>query len=386
MIKSIFPLLTLLFSPFLTEADSTMNQDSIYIGASMSLSGAYATQGLAANNGYLLCEEHLNKRGGLLGKPIKFLIYDDQSNVDRARDIYQKLLSKKVINAVMGPYGSTLTEAVADITESHQMTMISPLAATSSIWEQGREYLIMVLPPAELFLAGLIDLADQQGFSKIAILQEEQLFPQAAGNGAAKLIEERGLDLVFHQSYSSGKSDFTEIIEALKDQEVEVLGMAASSLSDFILFVHQMNEKGLQLNLFGTSGAVDQFQKELGSLAELTLGLSAWEPELNNPGIEGFTKDYKNRFEISPSFHAAGAYGSCMLLAEAIQRAESLDQNKIRQELLNLETTTIFSNYAVDKRGYQTANKGLFIQWQNGKRVIVWPEEEANGVLLLWHE
>ncbi len=383
MIKSIFFFPLLLLFPFFLKADILTNQDSIHIGASMSLSGAYATQGIAANNGYLLCGEHLNVRGGLLGKPIKFIIHDDESDSDRAKEIYQKLVEDKTINAIMGPYGSTLTEAVAGITESHQMTMISPLAATSSIWEQGRQYLFMVLPPAELFLAGLIDLADQQGFSRIAILQEEQLFPEAAGNGAAKLVRKRGLELTFHQSYSSGKSNFSDIIQTLKNQEVEVLGMAASSLSDFILFVEQMNEENLQLKMFGTSGAVDQFQKELGPLAELTLGLSAWEPGLNNPGIEEFTEDFKNRFGVNPSFHAAGAYGSCMLLAEAIKKAESLDQDKIRQELLEMETTTIFSNYAVDERGYQTANKGLFIQWQNGKRVIVWPEEEANGKLLI---
>ena len=369
--------------PLLLRADANVQEDSIRIGASMSLTGAYSTQGIPAHNGYLLCQDHLNSEGGLLGKAVKFVVYDDESNRERAREIYEKLIVGEKVDAVMGPYGSTLTEAVADITENHQMVMISPLAATSSIWEKGRKYLFMVLPPAELFLAGLIDLADQQGFKRIAVLQEDQLFPAAAGNGAVKLAEQRGMDVLLHRSYPSGKEDFSEFLESLEDLEIEVLAMAASSLSDFIRLVQQMNEKGIELKMFGTSGAVDEFQEELGDAAELTFGLSAWESTLSNPGIDRFTEDYRHRFERTPSFHAAGAYGSCQLLAEAIRRAETMDQDRLRKELLNLETTTVFSDYAVDERGFQTANRGLFIQWQEGEKVIVWPEELARGQVIL---
>jgi branched-chain amino acid transport system substrate-binding protein len=167
----------------------------IRIGATMSLSGAYATQGVPAHNGYRLCEQHLNEEGGLLGRTVEFVIYDDESSTATAIDRYERLIIEDEVDAVMGPYGSTLTEAVAPTTERHRMVQISPLAATSSIWEQGREYLFMVLPPAELFLAGLIEMADERGLTRVAVLQEDALFPRAAGDGAARLARQRGMEL-----------------------------------------------------------------------------------------------------------------------------------------------------------------------------------------------
>ena len=350
----------------------------IRIGATMSETGAYATQGRAARNGYQLCEQHLNETGGLLGRPVQFIIHDDASNSDQARALYQQLISDEQVDAIMGPYGSTLTEAIAPITERHAMVHVTPLAATSSIWEQGREYLFMVLPPAELFLAGLIDIADRKGLQRVAVLQEDSLFPRAAGSGAAKLAQERGMQLVFHNTYPSGQEDFADMIQALQQGEVEVLAMAASNLDDFIRVRQQMQEAGVN-PMFGTSGAVDEFSQALGAKADGSFGLSAWEPSLPNPGIDHFVEAYGRTFERAPSFHAAGAYGACQLFAQAVRETGKLDQDALRDTLLNLETSTVFSQYAVDARGYQTANRGVFIQWQKGQKVVVWPDELASA-------
>lgn len=358
-------------------AESQDAPNEIRIGATMSLSGTLATQGIAAANGYRLCEKHINQRGGLLDRPVRFIIHDDRSESETAITLYEQLIVEEGVDLILGPYGSTLTEAVAPVTERHRKVHISPLAATSSIWEQGREYLFMVLPPAELFLAGLIDMADGHGLQTVAVVAEDALFPKAAGDGAAEMALTRGMTVPIHETYTRGDTDFSDLLERIKAEEIEVLAMAASSLSDFILMVEQMKALDVNLALFGTSGAVSQFAEALGPDADYAYGLSAWEPGLPNPGIEAFVEAYQDRFHGEPSFHAAGAYGSCQLLIEAIERSGSLDDDALREELLALETTTIFSHYAVDQRGYQTANRGLFIQWQDGEKVIVWPDDVA---------
>ncbi len=371
------PLLLISALSFLIVTGCEQGPDPIVIGATMSETGSYSTQGIPARDGYKLCEMHINERGGLLGRNVEFLIYDDESSTDRAISLYEQLITEDGVDLVMGPYGSTLTEAVAPVTERHQMVHVSPLAATSSIWEQERDYLFMVLPPAELFLAGLIDMADENGLNRVAIIMEDQLFPRAAGSGAAELARENGMEVIFEEAYTSGTDDFSELLERVRDENVQVLGMAASALGDFIAVVRQMEEIDVNVQMFGTSGAVTEFRDELGDLAEYVYGLSAWEPGLPNPGIEEFTQSYEEEFGRQPSFHAAGAYGSCQLFAEAIELAGTLDSDAIREELLNLETTTIFSDFAVDERGYQTANRGLFIQWQDGEKVVVWPDDLA---------
>ncbi len=372
-------LVTYIFAFFITITEHTHAEEPIRIGATMSKTGALSTQGVAAANGYRLWEIDINKQGGLLGRRVEFIIYDDKSDPDLAIELYEKLITEDKVDAIMGPYGSTHTEAVAPVTEKHRMVHISPLAATTSIWEQGRKYLFMVLPPAELFLAGLIEIAYENGLNTVAILQQDALFPKAAGTGAVELAKEKGMEVVFHETYPTGTEDFSEFLMKVKEHNVEVLGMAASPLGDFITVVRQMKEHDVNVKMFGTSGAVTEFQKALGEKAEYAYGLSAWEPVLPNPGINEFVEAYQQKFNIEPSFHAAGAYGSCQLFMKAARRAGTLDSEALREELLNLETQTIFSNYAVDERGYQIANTGLFIQWQDGEKVVVWPEEVATG-------
>ncbi len=354
-------------------------EEPIRIGATMSKTGALSTQGVAAANGYRLWEIDINEQGGLLGRTVEFIIYDDESDPDLAIELYEKLITEDEVDAIMGPYGSTHTEAVAPVTEKHRMVHISPLAATSSIWDQGRQYLFMVLPPAELFLAGLIEIAYEKGLNSVAILQQDALFPKAAGTGAAELAKEKGMEVVLHETYTTGTGDFSGFLMKVKEHDVEVLGMAASPLGDFITVVRQMKEHDVNVKMFGTSGAVAEFQEELGEKAEYAYGLSAWEPVLPNPGIDEFVESYRREFYMEPSFHAAGAYGSCQIFIEAVQQTGTLDSEALREALLNLETQTIFGHYAVDERGYQIANTGLFIQWQDGEKVVVWPEEVATG-------
>jgi branched-chain amino acid transport system substrate-binding protein len=354
-------------------------QQPIRIGATMSETGSFATQGGPARNGYLLCQKHVNDQGGLLGRKVEFLIYDDQSDPKAAVALYEKLIVEDKVDAVMGPYGLTHTEAVAPVTEKHRQVIIAPLAATSSIWEKGRRYIFMVLPPAERFLGGLIDMASRHGLKTVAIIEEDALFPKAAGKGAVELAKQQGLEVVLHETYPKGTKDFSALLAQVKAGNADVLGMVASSLGDQIVVGRQLQEQEVNVKMFGIGQAVAEFHEALGKTAEFVYGLSAWEPSLPNPGIKEFVAAYQQEFHKAPSYHAAGAYGSCQLFMEAARRAGSLDSEKLRDQLLQLKTRTIFSDYAVDERGYQLANRGLFIQWQDGVKVVVWPDDLATA-------
>jgi branched-chain amino acid transport system substrate-binding protein len=349
------------------------------IGATMSLTGPLATQGVAARNGYLLCEQDVNAAAGLLDRQVEFIIHDDASDPDHAARLYEQLIAVDGVDAIMGPYGSTHTEAVAPVTERHRLIHISPLAATTSIWEQGRRYLFMVLPPAELFLAGLIDMAAERGLQRVAILQEDALFPRAAGAGAAGRAREAGLQVVLHETYARGTTDFAPLLRRTEVAGAQVLGMAASSLGDFVTVARALKTEDIDVAMFGTSGAVAAFQEALGPDAEYMYGLSAWEPSLPHPGIAEFVAAYRRRFGEAPSFHAAGAYGACQLFVQAARRAGTLDADSMREVLLGLRTQTVFGEFAVDQRGYQTAHRGVFVQWQDGAKAVVWPDDLATA-------
>jgi branched-chain amino acid transport system substrate-binding protein len=358
---------------------SAVAQQPIRIGATMSQTGPYDTQGVPARNGYLLCQKHVNETSGVLGRQIEFVIRDDQSDTRLAPTLYERLIVDDKVDAVMGPYGSPLTEAVAPVTEKHRKVMLAPLAATSSIWEKGRRYLFMQLGPSELFLAGLVDIAARNGLKTVALVSEDTLFPKSAAKGTTELARKSGMDGVLHEEYPKGTKDFSAILAKVKAAKPDVLGIASANLTDFIVFTRQMKEQDVNVKMFGDTTAVAEFQQELGKSAEFVYGASPWEPTVPYPGVKAFVDGYQKEFNKAPSLHAAGAYAGCQLFMEAVRRAGGLDSEKIREQLLRLKTTTIFGEYAVDERGYQIANKGLLVQWQDGAKVVVWPDQFATA-------
>ena len=129
-------------------------QGPIRIGASLSLTGTYAKLGKNQHEGYQLCQKELNAKGGLLGRKVEFVVYDDQSMPPTGVRLYEKLITEDKVDAVMGPYSSAITEAVVNVTEKYKKVMVAPLAATTSIFkkEPRRKYVFMIVSPAEVYL------------------------------------------------------------------------------------------------------------------------------------------------------------------------------------------------------------------------------------------
>jgi branched-chain amino acid transport system substrate-binding protein len=360
-------------------ASPAVAEPPIRVGATTSQTGPYDTQGVPVRNGYLLCEKHVNEQGGLVGRRVEFRILDDQSDTKLAPTLYEKLIVDEKVDAIMGPYGSPLTEAVAPIAEKHRKVMLAPLAATSSIWEKGRRYIVMQLGPSERFLAGLIDLAARYGLKTVGLVSEDTIFPRSAAKGTIDLARRNGLDVVLHEEYAKGSQDFSAVLSKVKTVNPDVLGIASANLGDFIVFARQMRERDVNVKMFGTTTAVVEFQQALGKAAEFAYGASPWEPSVPYPGVKEFVDAYQKEFHKPPSLHAAGAYAGCQLFMEAARRAGGMDSERVRDQLLKLKTTTIFGDYAVDDRGYQIANEGLLVQWQDGVKVVVWPDRFATA-------
>src|SRR5207302_6741558 len=170
-------------------------QGPVRIGASLSLTGTYAKLGKNQHEGYQLCQKDLNARGGLLGRKVEFVVYDDQSLPPTGVRLYEKLITEDKVDVVMGPYSSPVTEAAANVTEKYRKVMVSPLAATTSIFrkEPRRKYIVMMLTPAERYFEGFIDIAVKRGLKTIAVINEDALFSKAAAAGAANLARAKGM-------------------------------------------------------------------------------------------------------------------------------------------------------------------------------------------------
>jgi len=379
---SLHSFVVVLFGVLVIGAQPSTAQQPIQLGVSLSITGKqYSIQGGYGREGYLLCQKHVNAQGGVLGRPIEFVIYDDGSDEKTAVRLYEKLIAEDKVDAVLGPYGSAITDAVADVTEKHRKLMIAPMAATTSIWEKGRRYLIMMFAPVEGLSEGLLDLAARNGLKRLAVIKLDGLVANAAAKGASELAKRNGLELVYSETYPNGTTDFSDLLNKVKATKPDVLVAASIRLQDLVTITRQMRGVGLNVAMFSAVpyGLLPDYYKQLGKEAEFVYSGSFWETGLAYPGNREFVASYEKEFNRAPAVQSAGAYAGCQLLAEMVRRTRSLDSDKLPEALLTLRTKTVVGDFAVDERGFQIAHKAITIQWQDGKQVVVWPEELASG-------
>jgi branched-chain amino acid transport system substrate-binding protein len=355
-------------------------QGPIRIGASLSLTGAYAKLGKNQHEGYQLCIKDLNARGGLLGRKVDLVVYDDQSMPATAVRLYEKLITEDKVDAVMGPYSSPVSEASANVTEKYKKVMVAPLAATTSIFKKGRKYIFMVISPAEGYLEGLVDMAAKRGLKTIAVVNEDTLFSKAAAAGAVELAKKKNLQVVFTEAYPKGNTDFSAMLTKIKAANPDVVA-AATYFDDAVALTRQMKELNVNPRMYGVTvgGDLPEFYDTLKQNAEFIYGATQWEATLPYPGNQEFFETYKKDFGHEPSYHSAAGYAGCLIYAEAVKRAGALDADKVREQLLKLEMKTLFGDYKVDADGFQLAHKMVTFQWQGEKKVTVWPDELAQG-------
>jgi branched-chain amino acid transport system substrate-binding protein len=364
-----------------------LGQPPLRIGASLSQSGAYAPLAQNQLRGYQLCLKHINEKGGVLGRRLELVTEDDRSEPTTAVRIYEKLITQDKVDAILGPYSSPITEAVADVTEKHRMAMVASAAATPSIFRKGRKFIFMVPSPAEGYLEGLIDMAARRGLKTVALVHEDTLFPRASAQGAVELGKKKGLQIV--------AVEFSAILGKIRTAAPDVLA-AATYFDDAVAVTRQLKASNVSPKMFGVTvgGDLPKFYEVLGRDAEFVYGAAPWEPELvtllragelipvarRYPGAREFVEAYRKEFPGADfSYHSAAGYGGCQILAEAIKRAGSLNAEKVRAAILNMNLNTVYGGFKVDRDGIQIAHTMLTFQWQDGKKVIVWPDELAPG-------
>jgi branched-chain amino acid transport system substrate-binding protein len=388
--RTFLSVLGLLAAPLAAEG-----QPPIRIGASLSHSGVYAA--LSQNQvgrGYSLCVKHTNEKGGVLGRKLELVLEDDQSQPATAARIYEKLIAQDKVDLVLGPYGSPMTDPVADVTEKYRTPLVAAGTATTSFFKKGRKFIFMVHSPGEVYLEGLIDIAARRGLKTVAVIHEDTPFAVTSARGAVDLAKKRGLEIVLVRAYPKGTTDFTAILTKVRAANPDVLA-AGTYFDDAVAITRQLRELDVNPKMFGVTigGALPRFYESLGRNAEFLYANSPWEPELvtlragglipvarQYPGAREFVEAHHREYPGADlSYQTAAGYAGCQVLVEAVKRVGSLDREKIRDTILKVDLNTVFGPFKVDPDGLQVAHKMLMLQWQDGKKVIVWPEELATG-------
>ena len=352
------------------------------MGVSLSLSGPFQTMGRMQQRGFLLWQEHVNQKGGLLGRPLKLRVVDDASSPRKARSIYQDFITRLRLPWLLGPYSSPITEAVLPVTEHHGYPLLITGAASDLLWRQGYRNAFGVLTPASRYPVGFLQLVVKRGLDRLAIVAADDSFSQALAQSVLDWARRLHLTVVCQATVERGCPSMQGLAGRVRETQAQVL-VICGHLQESVCVLRALDAVGWrpQACYAAVGPATERFRQMLGAGAEGVFSSSLWEAEIgvHYPRGRRFGEDFQARFGMAPSYHAAAAYAGGMIMESALAQAKSWERQGLGRVLSHLDTMTVMGRYGVDKTGKQIRHFPLIIQWQGGKKMIVWPEGLSNA-------
>lgn len=344
------------------------------IGLTLGLTGRYAEMSEMQRKGFELWGSEVNRKGGLLGREIKLIIYDDKSDPTVAKGLYEAMIHNKGVDLIFAPYSSEITEAVAPIVERHGYPMIVSGASADRIWQRGYRYIFGLYTTASRYTEGFLELLVINNIDDLAILYADDAFSVAVAEGTKKGAERLDLKVRYFKGFRKGEKRFDPFLAEARSSKAKVL-IICGHLDESVEIKRSLRSIGWRPIYFATVGpATDRFYDILGVDAELTFSATQWEPSVFLMHSRDFYESFLRTYGIKPNYHAATAYAAGQLLEQAIQKAAIFDRERLRKVLSHMEAITIIGRYKVDRSGIQTRHQNFIIQWQKGKREVLWPE------------
>ena len=353
--------------------------EPITIGFSMSLTGGLAPNGKAALLAMQIWAENANAKGGMLGRPVKLIWYDDQSNPALVPGIYTKLLDIDKVDLVVGAYATNMIAPAMPVVIAHNRTFLGLLGlAVNSQFHYPRYFSIAPTggpEPKESFSAGFFSVA--AGLNPkpqtLAIVGADAEFPKNAVAGAVALAKQYGFKIVYNQSYPPSTADFSPIVRAIQATNPDLV-FVASYPPDTVGMIRAATEIGLKTRLFG-GGMVGlqstPIKTQLGPLLNGIVDYDFWLPVggFATPDALDFLKQYQAK-AASAGVDPLGyylppfAYSDLQVLSDAVEGAKSLDQDKIADYLRTHTFQTVCGPITFGKDGEWTDARVLEVQFQ----------------------
>lgn len=355
------------------------------IGIITALSGTQQAFGQAHDRGYDMALEEINASGGVLGKPLEIVKYDDQSKADIAASGVAKLVDQDKVSALIGSYSSESTKAIVPLVARRGVPLLMPTATADNVMENTEGWSFRLCAGAIGYADAMVGFFKGVGLPKsLAIIYENTNFGQANGASMRKAATAAGIPIATEESYTAKSPSYTAMLQKVKEKNPDAIYFA-SYLLDATSLMHQARQVDLNPHFFtaaGTGFSAPEFpteEKGAGKDSEYTFSVTQWMPESKWPGSAQFTEKFKAKYGSTPAYHAVQAYTALKVMVDAVKRAGKWDPTAIRDALkaTNMPETT-FGPVKFDERG-QNLHPVLVTQIQKGKYVLVYPKSEAVG-------
>ena len=382
--------------------------EPLKIGFSMALTGALAGAGRAALIAMEIWRDDINKRGGLLGRQVEFVYYDDATSPSKVPGIYTKLLNIDKVDLVVSSYGTNEISPAMPIVMRKGLVFMSLFGlAVNDRFNYDRYFQIMPAGPSpkEDWSRGFFDLAMAQNPKPktIALLAEDAEFARNAVAGARANAKLAGLNIVYDKTFPFGSTDVTPVIRAIKASGAELV-YVGSYPHGSVGLVKAANELDLKAKMFGGGMVGLQFaaiQKNLGPMLNNIVNYDFWvpEPTLKFEGVEEFLKKYQAAAKgkkVDPLGHYLPpfAYAYLQILGQAVNKVGSLDQKAIAEHIHANTFKTVVGPVSFAKNGEWAETRALQVQFRDvaannleqftkpGKRIILYPNSVKSGEIV----
>lgn len=363
---------------------------TVRAGMAISLSGKYAYQATQSFQGLLLWVEAVNHAGGIYvarygGKlPVTLRYYDDESRRENCLLLTKKLITEDNVDLLIGPYSSGLTRAASSIAEAHKKVL----------WNHGgsapgrrSRYLVSIATPADDYFVGFLDLVRKRdpASARLGIVRKETGFSNAVVNGTRAHAKRNGFEVAVETTYPPKANGLSELVRQLNAARCELV-LGVGSLHEDMRLAQALAKEGATAQACALVAApMREFAKELGARANGFFGPSQWEAGANynitfGPEGRDFLKTFANAYHYEPDYPAAQGYAIGLVMQRAIEEVGNLDDNQLLNAIRNLEFTTFYGAFKIDPAtNTQSSHAVVLIQWQRGKKVIVWPKNQAQA-------
>jgi branched-chain amino acid transport system substrate-binding protein len=371
--------------------------EPITIGLSMELTGPFAVVGKTGLLAFKIWEEETNAKGGLLGRPVKLVYYDDQSNPATVPGIYTKLIDIDKVDLLVSSYGTNLVVPAMPVAIQHNRLFFGLFALAANEQFHYSKYFSM-LPfgpePVKTFAEGYFDLALAQNPKPktVAIVGADAEFQHKATDSARNHAKAAGLDIVYDRAYPPTTVDFTPIVRAIGATQPDLVYLA-SYPSDTVGFLRAVSEIGLKTKMLGgglAGLAAAAIKMQLGDAANGVVNIELWEPveTMKFPGVMDFIKKYQAKAPaegVDPLgyFLPPFAYSELQILGQAVEATKSLDENKLAEYMHSHPFQTIEGDIAFGPEGEWTEARPIWAQYHDIKGHDVEQFREPKTVTIL---
>ncbi len=373
--------------------------DPITIGFGMALTGGLAPNGKAALLAMQIWEEEINAKGGLLGRPVKLVYYDDQSNPATVPGIYTKLLDVDHVDLVVSGYATNMVAPAMPVVMGHNRTFLSLLGLAVNTEFNYPKY-FSITPtggpnPKQSFAAGFFATAMAQNPKPqtIALVGADAEFPRNALDGARELVKQTGLKVVYDKSYPPTTSDYTPIVRAIQATNPDLV-LVCSYPPDTVGMIRAASEVGLKAKLFG-GGMVGlqstAIKTQLGPLLNGIVDYDFWLPwsGLANPEALAFLKKYQEKAPsagVDPLGYYLPPFGYAYMqvLQQAVEGVGSLDQDKLADYLRSHTFKTAVGDIKFGPGGEWSEARVMEVQFRDVKSNDVDQFKDPKTEVILW--